>query len=115
MRKHLPEILLKDRFIGCILGGAIGDAMGYAVEGLAPLELEQFFEDGKITEPYINEQTGKMLISDDTQMTLFTMDGMMWAYIRCTSRGIGSYEGSGVWQSIISWRQIISMEVQPIL
>lgn len=103
MRKHLPKILLKDRFIGCILGGAIGDAMGYAVEGLAPLELEQYFEDGKITEPYINEETGKMLISDDTQMTLFTMDGMMWAYIRCNSRGIGSYEGSGVWQSYARW------------
>ena len=42
MRKHLSDMLLKDRFIGCILGGAVGDGMGYAVEGLAPLELEQY-------------------------------------------------------------------------
>lgn len=103
MRKHLAELLLKDRFIGCILGGAVGDGMGYAVEGLAPLELEQYFENGKITEPYIDEVTGKLLISDDTQMALFTMDGMMWAYIRCNNRGIGSYEASGVWQSYARW------------
>lgn len=103
MRKHLPDILLKDRFIGCILGGAVGDGMGYAVEGLAPLELEQYFEGGRITEPYIDEQTGRLLISDDTQMVLFTIDGMMWAFIRCNNRGIGSYEASGVWQSYARW------------
>lgn len=103
MTKHLPEILLKDRFIGCILGGAVGDSMGFVVEGLAPLEMEQYFEDGRITRPYINEETGTALISDDTQMALFTMDGMMWAYIRCNNRGIGSYEASGVWQSYARW------------
>lgn len=103
MQKHIPEILLKDRFIGCILGGAIGDGMGYAVEGLDPLEREQFFPDGKIWEPFIHEDTGNLMISDDTQMALFTMDGMMWAYIRCNSRGIGSYEASGVWQSYARW------------
>ncbi len=103
MRNHIPELLLKDRFIGCILGGAIGDGMGYAVEGLDLLEREQYFPDGKITEPFFNEETGSLMISDDTQMVMFTMDGMMWAYIRCNSRGIGSYESSGVWQSYARW------------
>ncbi|MDD6572094.1 MAG: ADP-ribosylglycohydrolase family protein [Thermoflexaceae bacterium] len=103
MRKNTGEMDAKDRYIGCIIGGAIGDGMGYAVEGLSSYEItEQFSQEG-ITEPFPDEETGKALISDDTQMVLFTMDGMMWAYIRCNSRGIGSYEASGVWQSYARW------------
>jgi ADP-ribosylglycohydrolase len=45
----------------------------------------------------------KALISDDTQMTLFTADGMVWAYRRCSERGIGSYAGSGIYQSYLRW------------
>lgn len=103
MRKNTGAMDSKNRYIGCIIGGAIGDGMGYAVENLSDYEItEQFSEEG-ITEPYVNEEIGKQLISDDTQMALFTMDGLMWAYIRCSSRGIGSYEGSGVWQSYARW------------
>lgn len=94
---------MKDRYLGCVLGAAIGDGMGFAVEGLADFEKSNYFEDGMIKEPYIDEDTGMNMISDDTQMMLFTMDGMMWAYIRCNSRGIGSYESSGVWQSYARW------------
>ena len=103
MKKHIGNISLKDRYLGCVLGAAIGDGMGFAVEGLADFEKSNYFEDGMIKEPYIDEDTGMNMISDDTQMMLFTMDGMMWAYIRCNSRGIGSYESSGVWQSYARW------------
>lgn len=103
MRKNTGEMDAKDRYIGCIIGGAIGDSMGYATEGLTDYEIrEQFSEEG-ILEPIPDEESGKVLISDDTQMVLFTMDGVMWAYIRCNSRGVGSYEASGVWQSYARW------------
>ena len=103
MRRNTGEMDAKERYIGCIVGGAIGDSMGYVVENLSDYEIaERFFDEG-ITQPYADEELGKVLISDDTQMALFTMDGMMWAYIRCNSRGIGSYEASGVWQSYARW------------
>lgn len=97
MRKNLSTIDLKNRFLGCIIGGAVGDAMGFVMENNFDYEIDE------IEEPYIDEETGKFLISDDTQLALFTMDGMQWAYIRCSSRGIGSYEASGVWQSYGRW------------
>ena len=74
MRKNTGEMDAKDRYIGCIIGGAIGDGMGYAVEGLSSYEItEQFSQEG-ITEPFPDEETGKALISDDTQMVLSTME-----------------------------------------
>lgn len=103
MRKNTSDMDLKNRFLGCIIGGAVADGMGYAVENLLPIEIEDRFPDGEVKEPYVDEETGKVLISDDTQMVIFTMDGLLWSYIRCTRSGIGTFENSGVWQSYARW------------
>jgi ADP-ribosylglycohydrolase len=63
----------KEKIYGCLLGGAIGDALGYPVE---------FMSHSKILETYggvgINDlEKGKAFISDDTQMTLFTAEGIL--------------------------------------
>lgn len=97
MRRNNDTIDLKNRFLGCMIGGAIGDAMGYTMENIFGYGSEE------ITEPYVDEEMGQVLISDDTQLAIFTMDGLLWAYIRCSNRGIGTYEGSGVWQSYGRW------------
>ena len=68
-------------FRGCLIGGAIGDALGYGVE---------FSSYGSIVKKYGNDgitkydiATGeKARISDDTQMTLFTANGMLIALTR---------------------------------
>ncbi|MDQ0414335.1 hypothetical protein J2S25_002544 [Mesobacillus stamsii] len=36
-------------------------------------------------------------------MTLFTADGLIWAYDRMRERGIGSFAGSGTYQSYLRW------------
>jgi len=93
----------QDRFSGCLFGGAIGDALGYTVEFLnLPMIQNRFGENG-ITDLVLDKVTNKAIISDDTQMTLFTADGMIWAYLRCSERGIGSYAGSGTYQSYLRW------------
>ncbi len=72
----------RSRIRGSLLGGAVGDALGYPVE----------FHDaaGSLIEEYVpDERSGKALISDDTQMTLFTACGMLWGYSRSCMRGIG--------------------------
>lgn len=76
---------LQDRIRGSLIGGAIGDALGYPVEfiysfgeiqkrygerGIMRLDTRQhWLED--------TEQVGKAVVSDDTQMTLFTANGLL--------------------------------------
>lgn len=63
-----------DRILGCILGGAVGDAFGYAVEFDRWPEIERRFGSAGITEPVA--RNGRIIVSDDTQMTLFTMEAL---------------------------------------
>ena len=94
---------IKDKYIACLLGGAIGDAMGYPVEFMKRKEINSQYGDNGITEVSLDKKSGKALISDDTQMTLFTADGLIWSHLRCSERGIGSYEGSGTLQCYYRW------------
>lgn len=68
-----------DKFRGCLIGGAAGDALGYAVE--FKREDEIFSEYGKegITEYDLILDDDVAEVSDDTQMTLFTAEGMLLA------------------------------------
>lgn len=74
---------LQDKIRGSFIGGAAGDALGYPVEGLKDFKKikEVFGEDGitKLTPPWLagGEKYDKALISDDTQMTLFTANGIL--------------------------------------
>ena len=76
---------LQDRIRGSLIGGAIGDALGYPVEfiysfegiqarygerGITRLDTKQHWLDE-------TEQVGKAVLSDDTQMTLFTANGIL--------------------------------------
>ncbi|WP_205325687.1 ADP-ribosylglycohydrolase family protein [Glycomyces sp. YM15] len=62
-----------DRVLGCLIGGAVGDALGYQVEfDRWDAIAEDYGPDG-VTELRYNQ------ISDDTQMTLFTVEGLLEA------------------------------------
>lgn len=80
-----------NKFRGCLFGGAVGDALGYTVEFYdEPLIYQEFGQNG-ITEYDLIK--GKALISDDTQMTLFTANGLLLGTTRGMTRGImGSYD-----------------------
>ena len=67
---------LRDRIRGCLFGGAVGDALGYPVEFLQAEEIFREYGPGGIRN-YEPGRDGKALISDDTQMTLFTANGLM--------------------------------------
>lgn len=73
----------RHHFRGCLLGGALGDALGYAVEFESLKAIKQKYGPSGITilpEP--------ALISDDTQMTMFTAEGLLRATLRGNERGI---------------------------
>lgn len=79
-----------DRYRGCLIGGAAGDALGYAVEFLDSASIKQMYGKQGIAE--YDLKGGKALISDDTQMTLFTANGLLFGTTRGCVRGImGSY------------------------
>ena len=79
-----------DKFKGCLVGGAVGDALGFAVEFLNIEQIKKSHGKEGITEYELTH--GKALISDDTQMTLFTANGLLLGTTRGRMRGIfGSY------------------------
>ena len=66
---------LLERIKGSLLGGAVGDALGFAVEFLEDEAIFRRYGEKGITECEI--VNGKTLISDDTQMTMFTAEGLL--------------------------------------
>lgn len=65
------------RIRGCLLAGACGDALGYPVEFLSGGEIRRRFGAAGVREMELMD--GLALMSDDTQMTLFTAEGMLTA------------------------------------
>ena len=66
-----------NKILGCLVGGAAGDALGYAVEFDREDWIFSRYGSAGITEYELTN--GKALISDDTQMTLFTAEGILLA------------------------------------
>ena len=75
----------QDRFRGCLIGGAAGDALGYPVEFIGEGSIFRKYGERGITAYKLEKQDvtayeledGEALISDDTQMTLFTAAGLL--------------------------------------
>lgn len=79
-----------DKYRGCLIGGAAGDTLGYAVEFLDVKSIFQKYGSSGITEYSL--VNGIARISDDTQMTLFTANGLLLGTTRGMTRGImGKY------------------------
>ena len=64
-----------DRVLGCLLGGALGDAFGHAVEFMRLAEIRESHGPRGLTEPL--EEEGRLRVTDDTQMTLFVAEGLV--------------------------------------
>jgi ADP-ribosylglycohydrolase len=76
-----------DFFRGCLVGGAIGDALGAPVEFLTRDEIISQYGPGGIGDLAVLE-SGKALITDDTQLTLFTAEGILRAKNRMLTKGL---------------------------
>ncbi len=75
------------RFKGCLLGGAIGDAMGAPVEFMSLQEIRRRFGHKGISD--LAAAYGRVgAITDDTQMTMWTAEGLLRGHCRGTLRGI---------------------------
>lgn len=61
---------------GCLKGGAIGDALGWPIEFKHIEQIKNYFGKDGIQDLVIT-RTGKAEITDDTQMTMYTADGLI--------------------------------------
>ena len=70
------SISKEERYKGCLLGGAIGDALGVDLEFMDAKRIKNCYGDDGIQELEIG-LSGEAEFSDDTQMTIFTIDGLL--------------------------------------
>ena len=80
----------EERVVACLLGGAIGDAFGYEVEFQRLHEIRQRFGPDGIKAPVLHHD--RLIVSDDTQMTMFTLEGLL-----------GSRDLSSIRQGYLDW------------
>ncbi|MGK4582612.1 ADP-ribosylglycohydrolase family protein [Kitasatospora sp. HPMI-4] len=71
----------RSRVRGCLLGGAIGDALGAGIE-FEPLERIRAAHGPQGVTGYVPAYGRRGAVTDDTQMALFTLDGLIRAHIR---------------------------------
>ena len=91
-----------DSIRGCLMAGATGDALGYEVEFMSRRAILSRFGEQGITK-FTLDNKGKALISDDTQMTLFTANGMLMGLTRGYMRGIGGRPEEYVDGAYLDW------------
>ena len=93
--------LMPERFKGCLLGGAVGDALGAAIEFDSLARIRERFGQGGLTD-YALAYGRLGAITDDTQMTLFTAEGLLRS--RDLTSDCGFLEPvKAIYQSYLGW------------
>ncbi|RSX55798.1 ADP-ribosylglycohydrolase [Bifidobacterium dolichotidis] len=101
-RRVRTNLKYLDEFQGCFIGGAAGDAFGYPLEFLSYGDIiAKYGESG--LQHYVLTDVGEALISDDTQMTLFTAVGLLIGKTRLMYRGIGASYADYVADAYTTW------------
>lgn len=96
------QLETKDRFSGCLLAGAVGDALGVPAEFLTIDEIRAIYGPEGI-QTFTETQGGIGIVSDDTQMTLFTAEGLLSEYQRCRAGGSIPDYRAAVYRSYLRW------------
>lgn len=91
---------LKSRIRGCLLGGALGDSLGYAVEFDSIGQIRSRYGAAGLTG--FNQLNGPTHFSDDTQMTLYTVDGLVEA-LEWANSGVGADVNACLWLAYLRW------------
>ena len=76
----------REQFTGCLLGGAVGDALGWPVEFARMSEIIRNYGPEGIRD-LVPGADGLYEITDDTQMTLFTGEGLLRAWASARHHG----------------------------
>jgi ADP-ribosyl-[dinitrogen reductase] hydrolase len=92
-------ITLRDRYRGCLLGGAAGDALGAGIEFLSLAEIRHRYGPAGVI-GYVPAYGRTGAITDDTQMTLFTAEGLL----RDQQQPAGNRDpAAAIWRAYQRW------------
>ncbi|WP_067452674.1 ADP-ribosylglycohydrolase family protein [Actinomadura macra] len=101
----MPELSVypdPERLLGCLLGGAIGDALGAPLEGLSLDGIrDRYGPDGP--DGFQAERFGAGAITDDTQLTMFTAHALVQASARARAKGIGGAAPGMLQIAYLTW------------
>jgi len=90
----------ESRIHGCLLGGALGDSLGYAVEFEKIDSIRATFGSEGLRD--FAELGGGSHFSDDTQMTLYTVDGLLEA-LEWANSGVAADTNACLWLAYLRW------------
>jgi ADP-ribosylglycohydrolase len=94
--------LQRDLLRGCIIGGAIGDALGAPVEFMSARQIFSIYG-AEGVKGYVEHPDGTGEITDDTQMTLFTAEGLLRVYHRAVQDGTNIQPSETVYYAYLRW------------
>lgn len=83
-----------DKYRGCLLGGAAGDALGYAIEFDREEAIAARYGSHGIRDYQLDER-GLAPFSDDTQMTLYTANSLLCSLAALSAQASGGTQDSG--------------------
>ena len=101
IQRNSPDRRSRAHFSGCLLGGAVGDALGAPVEFLRIHEICAKYGPAGLAD-YEHAYGRHGAITDDTQMTLFTAEGVLRADVRWHQKGI-CHPASVIHHAYIRW------------
>lgn len=91
-----------EKYTGCLLGGAIGDALGAPVEFMSLEAIRSTYGENGIRD--FVEFPGKIgEFTDDTQLTLFTAEALIRAHHRASLKGTGGGLNTIAYHSYLRW------------
>ncbi|MEV6359756.1 ADP-ribosylglycohydrolase family protein [Nocardia asteroides] len=95
---------------GCLLGGAIGDALGAPVETRTLRQIRDRYGPLGITADADN-----LRISEETQLTAFTVEALIRGSVRARAKGIGGATMGLLQQGMLVWLrgQVVELPDQP--
>lgn len=101
-----------DQIRGCLYGGAVGNALGFSVVFMDEAQIRERYGEKGITEFQIARDGGKAMISDDTQMTLFTANGLLVADTKAKIGNIQVWPRSYVAMAYQDWLRTQDMSYE---
>ena len=90
----------RSKVYGCLLGGALGDALGYAVEFDSMDAIRSKY--GARGLAGFSQLPQPAPVSDDTQLTLYTVDGLV-EVLQWANDGVGADETACLWLAYLRW------------
>ena len=99
--KNKDPKAVRDKISACLYAGGLGDALGYIIEFDSWDRIKRLYGKDGIQEL---EKTGqKAIFSDDTQMTLFTAEGIGLGYLEEINSGRKDTAEYYIYQAYLVW------------